>query len=61
MKCPRQKAFVKHLDELLSAYYDSMKDVWSVDEQDSFINVFSKKKKSFVNLWCPTLKEYEEF
>lgn len=60
MKCPRQTAFIKQLDELLIAYYDAFKDRFFVSESDEYIEKFAKKKKHFVNLWCPTLKEYEE-
>lgn len=61
MKCPRQKAFAQQLDELLTCYYDSMEDRFSVDEQDLLIDKFVKRKNKFINLWCPVFKEYEEF
>ena len=60
-KCPRQTAFVEQLDDLLSSYFESMKDRSSVDEQDKYIEKFVDNKKRFVNLWCPTLKEYDEY
>jgi hypothetical protein len=60
MKCPKQIAFSNALDELLSSYYDSMRDRFSVDEQDDFIDKFVQQKKTFINNWCPTLKTYEE-
>lgn len=61
MKCPRQSAFVECLDELLLLHKEVMKDRFSVDEHDEFCSQFTKKKKWFVNFWCPTFKEYEEF
>lgn len=59
-ECPRQLAFVKHLDELLISYHESMKDRFSVDEADKYIDIYIEKKKWFTNLWCPTSKEYQE-
>lgn len=61
MKCPRQSAFVKLLDELLSIHRECNKDRFSVDETYKLMDEFSQKKKHFVNLWCPTFKEYEEY
>lgn len=61
MKCPMQTAFVKKLDELIEMYADAHRDHFSIDEQDSKFKKFSEHKRQFVNLWCPTCKEYEPY
>lgn len=59
-ECPRQKAFIKHLDELLYLHEEATRDRFSVDESYRFMEEFSQNKQSFVNLWCPTFKQDEE-
>ena len=60
MKCPRQLAFSKQLQDLLIIYAEILSDRFSVDETDKWIEKFSNEKRHFINSWCPTLKEYEE-
>lgn len=61
MKCPCQTAFAKHLDELLCLYYETLKLSSHEDFGIKLIDKFLERRKRFVNLWCPTYKEYEEF
>jgi hypothetical protein len=58
-QCTRQSAFVKQLDELISAYYDYVQDRLSLDQANEYIDIFVEKKNHFVNLWCPIREKHE--
>ncbi len=52
--CPQQQAFMKRLNEIikLHGFGDSLRsDVYDI--------YFSENYCNFVNLWCPTFKEYK--
>jgi hypothetical protein len=61
MKCPRQTAFAKKLDELLSIQRDACLQHFSFDEKEKIVDELQEKRKLFINNWCPTFIEYEEF
>lgn len=59
MKCPRQQAFAKKLDELLYLSRDIGRDHFSYDELARKEDHLHELRAIFVNNWCPILKEYE--
>ena len=52
-KCPRQKAFIDHLNGLFSAKTGAERRPGDIES----INYFLQEFERFVNLWCPTLKD----
>lgn len=59
MKCPKQQAFMDQLDLLIATAIVTFKDHFDVDTQDNYISVYQREYKNFVNLWCPTTKDYD--